>query len=98
MKRTVKQFANIGAAGIMIEDQLQPKRCGHTKGKDVISRDEAVARIQSAIDARCIQYFNILFPPLFPLIFPSIPPFSCIMQEMKEKIYSYWQEQMQDPL
>jgi 2-methylisocitrate lyase-like PEP mutase family enzyme len=36
----------------MIEDQLAPKRCGHTRGKDVVSRGEAVARIRAAVDAR----------------------------------------------
>jgi len=52
VKRTVKGFANAGAAGIMLEDQLQPKRCGHTKGKSVVSREEAELRIQAAVDAR----------------------------------------------
>ena len=50
--RTVKRYAQAGLAGIMIEDQLSPKRCGHTKGKQVISRDEACRRIQAAVDAR----------------------------------------------
>ena len=36
----------------MIEDQLAPKRCGHTRGKQVVSRDEALLRIQAAVDAR----------------------------------------------
>ena len=36
----------------MIEDQVAPKRCGHTKGKDVVGRDEAVQRVQAACDAR----------------------------------------------
>ncbi|KAJ5239195.1 hypothetical protein N7468_003814 [Penicillium chermesinum] len=52
VKRTVESFAAAGAAGIMIEDQTWPKRCGHTKGKDVVSRGEAYARIQAAVDAR----------------------------------------------
>ena len=50
--RTVKRYAQVGLAGIMIEDQLSPKRCGHTQGKQVVSRDEAVRRIQAAVDAR----------------------------------------------
>ncbi|KAL4938231.1 hypothetical protein BDV06DRAFT_215274 [Aspergillus oleicola] len=45
-------FAHAGAAGIMIEDQTWPKRCGHTKGKSVVSRSEAYARWQAAVDAR----------------------------------------------
>jgi len=38
--------------GIMIEDQVAPKRCGHTKGTTVVPRAEAVARIRAACDAR----------------------------------------------
>ncbi|KAI9374200.1 Pyruvate/Phosphoenolpyruvate kinase-like domain-containing protein [Aspergillus egyptiacus] len=52
VKRTVEAFAAAGAAGVMIEDQTWPKRCGHTKGKSVVSRGEAYARIQAACDAR----------------------------------------------
>jgi 2-methylisocitrate lyase-like PEP mutase family enzyme len=36
----------------MLEDQVWPKRCGHTRGKAVIARDEAIARIEAAVDAR----------------------------------------------
>ncbi len=36
----------------MIEDQLSPKRCGHTPGKEVVNREEAFSRIQAAVDAR----------------------------------------------
>lgn len=52
IKRTVKGYAQAGFACIMIEDQLAPKRCGHTKGKTIVSRNEATMRIQAAIDAR----------------------------------------------
>ncbi|KAK1853975.1 carboxyvinyl-carboxyphosphonate phosphorylmutase [Colletotrichum chrysophilum] len=52
VRRTVEGFATAGAAGIMIEDQTWPKRCGHTAGKSVISRSEAYARWQAAVDAR----------------------------------------------
>ncbi|KAE8327731.1 carboxyvinyl-carboxyphosphonate phosphorylmutase [Aspergillus sergii] len=52
VRRTVEAFAAAGAAGVMIEDQTWPKRCGHTKGKSVVSRGEAYARIQAACDAR----------------------------------------------
>jgi 2-methylisocitrate lyase-like PEP mutase family enzyme len=37
---------------VMIEDQIAPKRCGHTKGKAVVGRDEALQRIRAAVDAR----------------------------------------------
>ncbi len=52
VKRTVRGYAGAGFAGVMIEDQEWPKRCGHTKGKSVVSRPEAVARIRAAVDAR----------------------------------------------
>ncbi|KAJ3954026.1 hypothetical protein N0V92_009481 [Colletotrichum tropicale] len=52
VRRTVEGFATAGAAGIMIEDQTWPKRCGHTAGKSVVSRSEAYARWQAAVDAR----------------------------------------------
>jgi 2-methylisocitrate lyase-like PEP mutase family enzyme len=52
VKRTVRGFAGAGFAGVMIEDQLAPKRCGHTRGKQVVPRSEALARIRAAVDAR----------------------------------------------
>ena len=52
VKRTVHGYAQAGFAAAMIEDQLAPKRCGHTRGKDVVSRGEALARIRGAVDAR----------------------------------------------
>jgi len=52
VKRTVQGYAQAGFAGIMIEDQLAPKRCGHTQGKQVVGRSEALQRLQAAVDAR----------------------------------------------
>lgn len=52
IKRTVEGYARAGFACIMLEDQVMPKRCGHTKGKAVVSREEAFSRIQAAVDAR----------------------------------------------
>jgi 2-methylisocitrate lyase-like PEP mutase family enzyme len=52
VKRTVKGYAQAGFAGVMIEDQVLPKRCGHTEGKQVVARDEALQRLQAAVDAR----------------------------------------------
>ena len=48
VERTVKGFAQAGAAAVMIEDQVAPKRCGHTKGKLVVDRAEAIDRIRAA--------------------------------------------------
>lgn len=50
-QRTVREYARAGAAAVMIEDQVSPKRCGHTKGKQVVSQAEARMRIRAAIDA-----------------------------------------------
>lgn len=52
VRRTVTGFARAGCAAVMIEDQLAPKRCGHTPGKAVVGRDEAFDRIRAAADAR----------------------------------------------
>lgn len=52
VKRTVRGYAGAGFAAVMIEDQEWPKRCGHTRGKSVVPRREAVARIRAAVDAR----------------------------------------------
>ena len=50
--RTVSGLAKAGCAGVLIEDQLAPKRCGHTPGKEVVDREEAFDRIKAAVDAR----------------------------------------------
>jgi 2-methylisocitrate lyase-like PEP mutase family enzyme len=52
VKRTVRGYAQVGFAGVMIEDQVAPKRCGHTEGKEVVPREEALRRVRAAVDAR----------------------------------------------
>lgn len=52
VRRTVEGYARAGFASVMIEDQLAPKRCGHTRGKQVVPRGEALARVRAAVDAR----------------------------------------------
>jgi 2-methylisocitrate lyase-like PEP mutase family enzyme len=52
VQRTVIEYARAGAAGVMIEDQVSPKKCGHTRGKQVISREEARMKIRAATAAR----------------------------------------------
>ena len=52
VRRTVAGFAHAGCAAVMIEDQLSPKRCGHTPGKAVVERGESFDRIRAAVDAR----------------------------------------------
>jgi 2-methylisocitrate lyase-like PEP mutase family enzyme len=52
MVRTVRLLERAGAAGIQIEDQVFPKKCGHFTGKEVIPQDEMVQKIKAAVDAR----------------------------------------------
>jgi 2-methylisocitrate lyase-like PEP mutase family enzyme len=52
VQRTLESYARAGFAGAMIEDQRAPKRCGHTRGKEVVSREEAGRRIRAAVEAR----------------------------------------------
>jgi 2-methylisocitrate lyase-like PEP mutase family enzyme len=51
VRRTVTEYARAGAACVMIEDQVAPKRCGHFEGKEVISREEARMKVRAAVDA-----------------------------------------------
>jgi 2-methylisocitrate lyase-like PEP mutase family enzyme len=48
----VHAFERAGVAGLMLEDQVWPKRCGHLKGKEVISAEEMVQKIRAAAEAR----------------------------------------------
>eukprot|EP00741_Cyanophora_paradoxa_P015718 tig00020904_g15174.t1 len=52
VKRTIRSYRQAGFAAAMIEDQVSPKRCGHTRGKAVVDRNEAFTRLQAAVDAR----------------------------------------------
>lgn len=50
--RTVGLYEKAGVAGIFIEDQVFPKRCGHMEGKEIIPENEMVAKIRAAVDAK----------------------------------------------
>ena len=50
--RTVKELIRGGAAGMFLEDQVWPKRCGHMKGKQVIPLEEYLKKLQAAVEAR----------------------------------------------
>ncbi|ELY51711.1 isocitrate lyase/PEP mutase family protein [Natronolimnohabitans innermongolicus] len=50
--RTVREYIKAGVGAIHIEDQTFPKRCGHTKGRQVVPREEAVGKIRAAADVR----------------------------------------------
>ena len=56
---TVRAFERAGVAGVMLEDQVWPKRCGHMKGKEVISAEEMVEKIRAAASARSDPDFVI---------------------------------------
>ena len=56
---TVRAFERAGVAGLMLEDQVWPKRCGHLKGKEVISAEEMVQKIRAAAEARADPDFVI---------------------------------------
>ncbi len=58
--RTVREFEAAGLAGIMIEDQTFPKRCGHFEGKNVIPAEEMVIKIKAACEARRSDDFVII--------------------------------------
>lgn len=51
-QRTVKLFERMGASAIQLEDQQMPKRCGHLKGKALVSKEEMVGKVKAAVDAR----------------------------------------------
>jgi methylisocitrate lyase len=50
--RTIQELEDAGVAGLHIEDQVNPKRCGHLDGKAVVDADTATKRIRAAADAR----------------------------------------------
>src|SRR5574341_955130 len=50
--RTVQEFVKTGVAGIHLEDQRFPKRCGHIAGKTIVSREEALGKYRAAVDVR----------------------------------------------
>lgn len=57
--RAVEEFERAGVAGVHIEDQQMPKRCGHLEGKRLVSRQEFTQRIRAAVRARSDQNFVI---------------------------------------
>src|SRR6266403_2118308 len=50
--RTVREFERAGAAGILIEDQVSPKRCGHFEGKQIIPAADMVLKLKAGLSAR----------------------------------------------
>lgn len=58
--RTVQEFEDAGLAGLHIEDQVNPKRCGHLDGKQVVDAETAARRVRAAVDARRDPNFLIV--------------------------------------
>ncbi len=58
--RTVQEYGRAGLAGMHIEDQVSPKRCGHLDGKELVAQDEFVAKIRAAVAARTDPDFLVI--------------------------------------
>lgn len=58
--RAVREFEMAGVAGIHIEDQLSPKKCGHLPGKQLISKKEMIQKVLAAVDAKSDDDFMII--------------------------------------
>ena len=52
VQRMVRELVAMGARGVLLEDQVWPKRCGHMRGKEVVPAEEHAAKIRAAVDAR----------------------------------------------
>ena len=60
VRRSIRQYERAGVAGVHIEDQESPKRCGHLDDKRVVSTEEMVRRVRAAVDARTDDDFVII--------------------------------------
>lgn len=60
VQHTIREYEQAGVAGIHLEDQVSPKRCGHLDNKEVISTEEMVQKIRAAVDARTDPDFTII--------------------------------------
>ena len=60
VQRTVRAYERAGVAGIHVEDQVWPKRCGHLAGKSIIPVEEMVAKIRAGLDARHDEDFVLI--------------------------------------
>jgi methylisocitrate lyase len=59
VERTVAELVRIGAAGVFLEDQVWPKRCGHLRGKRVVPLDEYLPKLRAALRARAGRPFHV---------------------------------------
>ncbi|MFL6452839.1 MAG: oxaloacetate decarboxylase [Nitrososphaeraceae archaeon] len=58
--RLVRDLRSLGAAGIFLEDQVWPKKCGHMVGKEVVSKDDYILKLKAALEARGSRDFIIV--------------------------------------
>ena len=58
--RTIREYERAGAAGLHIEDQVMPKKCGHFEGKELIPAEEMVGKIHAALEARTDPDFFLI--------------------------------------
>jgi 2,3-dimethylmalate lyase len=58
--RLVHDLQSLGAAGIFLEDQIWPKKCGHMVGKEVVSKDDYILKLKAALEARESRDFIIV--------------------------------------
>lgn len=58
--RTVREFERAGLAGLHVEDQVMPKKCGHLDGKELISKEEMCAKVRAAVHAKSDASFLII--------------------------------------
>ena len=60
VQRLVRELVEMGAGGVLLEDQVWPKRCGHMRGKQVISCEEHVQKLRAAAEARGAREFRLI--------------------------------------
>ena len=60
IERTIKLMIQAGAAAVHIEDQVADKRCGHRKGKELVSKEEMCERIRAAVEAKTQHEFVVM--------------------------------------
>src|SRR5690606_583688 len=58
--RTIKEIIHLGMSGCHLEDQINPKRCGHLDNKELVSVSEMVKKVKAAVDAKTDPNFTLI--------------------------------------
>ncbi len=74
VERTVALFESAGLAGLHLEDQQLPKRCGHLSGKTLVSQEEMVSKLKAAVAARHDPDFVIIRAEPMPAPVKALTP------------------------